>query len=371
MSRRVVLLLIALLSPLSSVATEVANLYTARVDASLKLETGLSQGFDQVLVRVSGQRNALSNALVIGQKSSVRQYLVQYGYIDEGGKRWLEVTFNQEAVDRLLRQANLPIWGSLRPMTIVWLATEQNFERELVSEQSPLLAEANLADVLRQRGVPMMLPLLDLDDIMLVDAADVWGNFPVPAIQASARYSADQMVMAKLYQLSGEQYQLQWSVYQLADMQPNAIAKAWHQSQLQGELNTLLPEWLEQMADVFGQQYATQAGLSATDSVQVKIHNLTDLSRVLRAEQSLSSMAMVSQVDLQDFSANYAIFRVNLLGAAQDFYRALALDKQLQAMETFETPMVGADGNVVEENTAVDQQAPETKPAMPSYMWQM
>ncbi|MBW8192203.1 DUF2066 domain-containing protein [Neiella marina] len=364
MSRRVVVLLLVLLSPLQLLAAEVANLYTARVDASVKLQSGLSQGFDQVLVRVSGQRAALSNALVMAQRQSVKQYLVQYGYIDDGGKRWLEVTFNQEAVDRLLRQANLPIWGSLRPMTIVWLAAEQDFERELVNEQSPLLENANLRDVLRQRGIPMMQPLLDLDDIMLVDAADIWGNFPGPAIEASSRYSADQMVMAKLYEIGGDEYQIQWSFYQLSNKQPTGIHKAWYQNQLNGSLDTLLPEWLEQMADTLGQQFATQTGLSATDSVQVKIYNLTDLARVLKAEQSLASMAMVSQVALQDFSANQAVFSVNLLGAAADFYQALALDKQLQALEP-------AFAESEPMNDGEDDDSEPSEPEMPAYMWQM
>nr|WP_285817655.1 DUF2066 domain-containing protein [Echinimonas agarilytica] len=329
--------------PFWASAVEVANLYTARVDAKLKLNDGLAQAFDQVIVRNSGHRDSLANVLVSQQRSKVKDYLVQYGNIDEGGKRWLEVAFNQEAIDRLLRQANLPIWGSLRPMTIVWLVEEENFKRELLNDQSPILQDSELKVAARSRGVPLMLPLLDLDDISTVDPSDIWGQFPGPARQASARYSADQMVMAKLFSIGAEQYQLQWSVYDLSGG-PLDVQPAWMSNALTGDKQTLMMEWLEQMADEFGAHFATQTGLVAADSVQVIVYNLSDLKRVLEAESSLAGMAIVSQVELQQIDGNQAVFNVNLLGPSDDFYRALELDKRLDALEV----------------------APEE---LPSYMW--
>ena len=305
-------------APLFALSVEVSHLYVARVDATLQLESGLSKGFEQVVVRVSGQRSALENELIKQQGSRLRDYISQYGYIEDDGARWLEISFNQEAMQRLLRQANLPIWGSLRPVSLVWLVQEQDYKRELVGESSSLFQQSQLRELIQQRGVPIMLPLLDLDDISLVDASDVWGQFTGSIAQASARYGADQMVLAKLYKLSATEHQLQWRMYSL-DQSNGVAAPSWFEESLTGDIATLLPEWWQQMSDALGGRYATRVGITEADNVQIVIYNLTDLSRVLGAESSLKQMAMVSQVDLFQIDGSQAVFTIHLLGAAADF----------------------------------------------------
>ena len=147
MSRTLRLLLLIGFLPLAAFAVEVEGIFVARVDASLGLNEGLAQSFEQVIVRASGQRSALVSPLISQQRKRLKDYVGQYGYTEIDGKRWLEVTFNQDAVELLLRQANLPIWGSLRPLTLIWLVQEQNFKRELVSDSSLLLGQAKLNQI--------------------------------------------------------------------------------------------------------------------------------------------------------------------------------------------------------------------------------
>lgn len=357
------LLLVVALLPFTSAAVEVENLYVARVDAGLALNEGLMQSFEQVVVRASGQRNALVNPLISQQRKRLKDYVGQYGYIEADGKRWLEVTFNQEAMERLLRQANLPVWGSLRPLTLVWLVQEENFKRELVTDSAFILEQAQVSQIMQERGVPMLLPLLDLDDITAVDQADVWGLFLEPVLQASARYEADQVVLAKLYQLDGEEYQLSWHFYPLSS-EPDKTPNAWTQGEIKGKLPKVVAEWWHQMSDALGERFATRASNAQADHVAIAIYNLTDLSRVLAAEKSLANMAMVSQVELQQVDGNQSIFKVHLLAPAEDFFQALKLDQQLEPMALNSEPEPQA-------MESVQQELAEKEPVepLPSYMW--
>ena len=47
-------------------------------------------------------------------------------------------------------------------------------------------------------GLPVSLPLMDLDDNMAVTATDVWGRFADPVLKASQRYGAEMVVLGKL-----------------------------------------------------------------------------------------------------------------------------------------------------------------------------
>lgn len=365
------LLLICLLSPLATFAVELSKLYVAKVDAELSTKQGLSVGFDQVMIRASGQRSVLQHPVIQEHKKRLRDYIVQYGHIEEEGRRWLEVTFNQEAIERLLRLANQPIWGSLRPLTLVWLVQEQNFSRELVGESSPLLQQARVAQMTQERGVPVILPLLDLDDMMQVEAADVWGHFLEPVQQASLRYNPDQIVLAKLYQPTENQYELQWRIYPFSDGGESAVLTPWYQGQISGESPELLAQWWQQMSDVLGQRFATQTAGMEAETIDIAIHNLTDLPRVLAAEKSLSAMAMVSTASLQQLDASRALFSIQLLGTADDFFNALKLDKRLQPLELepkkFES--LDLESQELESQEIEPTTESQTLPTIPAYMW--
>ena len=48
------------------------------------------------------------------------------------------------------------------------------------------------------KTMPVIFPLMDLDDLMNVNEADVQGNFPNAVYPTSQRYQADYFVLATL-----------------------------------------------------------------------------------------------------------------------------------------------------------------------------
>jgi len=70
----------------------------------------------------------------------------------------------------------VPIWGKQRPSTLVWLVVEDEGGRRLIGTDE----ESEYLSVLKERasvrGIPMLIPLLDLEDNARLKPSDVWGG---------------------------------------------------------------------------------------------------------------------------------------------------------------------------------------------------
>ena len=85
----------------------------------------------------------------------------------------LTLRFDPARVDRLLRQANEPVWGLRRPLVLLWWVDERNGSRQLMGESTAAEQWQQLSAAAVRRGLPLMLPLMDLDDSMAVASADL------------------------------------------------------------------------------------------------------------------------------------------------------------------------------------------------------
>ena len=146
-----------------------ADLYDAEaVVADEGVETRnatLSRLLGDVLVRVSG--NARIGAQPAAREvldrapSLVEQY--RYRTADQDGEvqRILWARFDRGAVERMLRERNLPVWVQ-RPRVLLWVATERGGRRALLNLDNLPEGRAAVLARAQQRGMPLQLPLMDL-----------------------------------------------------------------------------------------------------------------------------------------------------------------------------------------------------------------
>src|SRR5262249_13131842 len=81
-----------------------------------------------------------------GALGNAKRYVQRFGYNADGT---LQVGFDGVAVDQLLVQAGLPVWGKERPSTLVWLGGD--------ADSSPNAHEA-IERAARLRGIPVVWP---------------------------------------------------------------------------------------------------------------------------------------------------------------------------------------------------------------------
>src|SRR5690606_41001353 len=106
--------------------------------------------------------------------------------------------FDGVSLSRALRQAGLPDWGTERPDVLVWLAVDDGGDRYLVSESGGQHIAPLVRQAARRRGLPVTLPLLDVEDQRALLFSDVWGGFFGRVETASQRYQPQVILTGKL-----------------------------------------------------------------------------------------------------------------------------------------------------------------------------
>ena len=163
-------------------------------------QSALKQALRQVIVKLSGSADVLTNPGVRAALSSPQSYLRSYRFGFEDGKTFYIADFDQAKLSSLLQREMLPLWGAVRPETLVWIAEEQgNASRTILDETSPSVLKDTLQATAKERGVPLSLPLMDLTDSVNITSFDVWGRFVEPLKLASSRYATDNIIGARIY----------------------------------------------------------------------------------------------------------------------------------------------------------------------------
>ncbi|TDF41609.1 DUF2066 domain-containing protein [Alteromonadaceae bacterium M269] len=339
-----------------------ADVVTGLYDAVTRIESqsqsaqsrATRQGMEQVLVKVSGDQNILQNSDIRAHVRRANDYLLQFNFGMEDGALTFQSTFEKSKIDRIIKDAGFPIWGSRRPSTLFWLAVESDddSERFIVSEADSLLIKNTALRASKRRGLVVDFPLLDLDDIEKVHVVDVWGRFMDNLVNASDRYDVESVLVARLYKatslideddsvpelLKAEQgeasWQLDWSL-QLANQTYNGT---YNGSLSEPLIDNLIDEVANQLASRFA------IGLSdnrfANERIDIKVVGLENMRQLVKTTEVLRSVAAISDVSMTSITGDIATFELTLLGTEQDFLTALSLEKSIvRRRDQFDQPV--------------------------------
>ncbi len=228
---RLTLLLLALQAPGVARAVEVTWIYEAVVpvvdqSAAARVDAARA-GLLQVLTRITGLPSvpgseALEAALAapdryynrfVFEKPPVPANIEQGAEADEQPALLLRLRFVQSAVLALVREAGLPIWRSERPMVIVWLVADAGDGRRILGADSNSPVVQSLTRRALERGVPLQLPLMDLQDQLEVEPGAVWGRLSQSLVPASERYSAEIILIGRLQAGAGGLWSGSWEFW--------------------------------------------------------------------------------------------------------------------------------------------------------------
>lgn len=197
-------------------AAEVTDLYQSQVAAGGRTPThqrqAMAAALKEVAVKVSG-RTDLDASQLTGVLKNAERYVQSYAY--EGGDKthplMMRVTFDSVGLNGALRDVGLPVWSSNRPKVLLWMVLDQAGQRRMVTQE----LDGDLMDQVKtlgkQRGLPLSLPLNDVQDMQAISPADIWGGFMENVKLASDRYHPDILVLAKIHK-AGLLWQGDWQI---------------------------------------------------------------------------------------------------------------------------------------------------------------
>ncbi|NWL78159.1 DUF2066 domain-containing protein [Pseudomonas taiwanensis] len=217
-----VLLCLTLLG-LPAHAETAENLYQVREPvASQQPEErtqALVRALETLVVRLSGDPKAAQSPALEAVRKDPQQLISQYGY--EG--QTLVVDFDPVTTERTLRQAGIPLWSANRPAILAWwLNRSGEGSNNLVGDGQD--AATPLRQAAQNRGLPLRLPIADLDEQLLATPEQLTSAKPGALTQASERYGADALLAVDASEADGK-WQAQWRLW-LGDSREQGTAEA-------------------------------------------------------------------------------------------------------------------------------------------------
>lgn len=306
-------------------AARVSGLYEAEVVVADKTEesreAGLGDALARVITKVTGQRNPRSNPVIADAVASPGRFVQQFRYRQEDvpggsvqtqppttqGPRWfLWAKFDAGVVDGLIADAGLRIWGRLRPDVMLWVVVEDSGERRILGgDESPELA-AVLLDAAKLRGVPVVLPLLDLEDQSRLRPSDVWGGFWERIHAASDRYQANVILTGRVYRLLPSLWEGKFALTIGDDLQE------WTG---QGDiLELLLSDAVNDVADRLAQRFSGPGMLVDAAGFDVVVDGVRSVSDYARTLEYLGALEQITDVSVTRVVADEVRFKVQARG---------------------------------------------------------
>ncbi|EJM64348.1 hypothetical protein PMI29_03131 [Pseudomonas sp. GM49] len=208
-------LLVSCLSVVSLVshAETVKGLYQVREPVNgqspEERDQATQRALDTLVLRLTGDPKAAQSPGLAAIRKDPQQIISQYGF-DAGPPEVLKVDFDPGTTEQALRRAGLAMWGPNRPSILGWWLNDSTEGSSLVGDGQA--SAAPLRRAAQHRGLPLRLPLADLNEQIVATAPNLEGADPAPLHAASERYNADAL-LAVHAQEEGGQWQAKWRLW--------------------------------------------------------------------------------------------------------------------------------------------------------------
>lgn len=209
-------------SPISS-AVEVKGLYEIELIANSQSADDRTQAIKQamyaVLSRVLVSEDISKIPAVQQALASAQNYVKQSQYslisTDEQPDteaRLLRVQFDEDQLMEVMRKSQVGIWSEIRPQTLVWLVVDDEEGRRFYNADIMPELESALAFASKLKGVPMIFPMLDLEEQQKISVSEVLGADSRNLLAVSARYEVTSVMAGRIVNKAGC-WQGEWAFY--------------------------------------------------------------------------------------------------------------------------------------------------------------
>lgn len=308
-------------------AGTVSDLYqvTLPVDGerSSPSDLQMSSGLAKVLVKVSGNSSIAEDSQIQSQLKLPARTLKQFSYIAKEGGEYLVLDFHPSVIDSLVTRTGFKPLGEQRPTVLLWFASDLSGEQDYLLSNDPFHKALQLAA--KSRGLPLQFPLFDLTDQVALTTADLWTLQGQSITQASARYNPDAVIGGRLTKITPKGVTVAGLFINGGDNQP--IAES-------GNIDQVANAVINRVADNLFKPVVSYKLSHFQTGIAVQVENISNLSDYIRLIDFLKGLSVVSQVKIEQATGNQITVRLELDGSEEQLRQAIALEPQLQAVDS-------------------------------------
>lgn len=318
-------------------AVTVDNLYTVEVPVAdqtttLRLEA-FQEAFRQLIVKVSGSDDALNSPAFKGPLQNSSRYVKQFTYFarenegeqELGSVLYLKIDFDQRLVQSLLRENQFPVWGRERPGNLLVISYDVNERVKLVSgETTPDLVDM-LDNAAEKHGLPLLYPLMDLEDISLIRVNDVVSRHIDKIEIMASRYAPDTLVVGQIVGRSDTGWLGDWEVRfddQLFKWQHRASSE-----------EVVVNQLVEHLSRVLALEYALQSNSNSKQNLLMSISGLEGIAYLIEAHRYLQTLTVVDSARVSGIEGDVVTFDIKLNNEIEDLQRLIEFGEVLEQEE--------------------------------------
>lgn len=294
-------------------------------------DEAVAEALNRVLIRATGNDSVTELEAIAAAVETPNRFLSTFRFErsdvtltnvlgESVPTKLMVMQFDRGAVEQLLIDNSLPVWGSKRPVTLVWLADRLEGDDHILADSEHGSSAQRLKDYSRERGIPLTLPIMDLDDTLNVDFTDVYGLFVDNLDAASERYQPDAVLIGRLSR-QGDEFQANF-VYRLQDERRRYQVSASSRSRLMEAL-------VDQMSIRLANQYAVVLDPTLAGQLSLRVTAVDNLATLAEVERYLQSQNLITRVTLRQVEPDAVRFDLEISGSEAQLRDILALDDRL------------------------------------------
>jgi hypothetical protein len=324
------LVLLALEAP----AEMVRDLYAAQVPVSGQdsraLASASRDAMSEVLVKVTGSEEVLSNPGIATALGEARQHVQQYAYVRDDsrpGELSARFEFDGSYITRLVTEAREPLWTANRPRVLVWMVLERDGERQFVSADTEPELAAELVTAFARRGVPLQLPLFDLADYTALSVDELWRLYQPSLLAASRRYEVEDVLAGRAVALSSGEWVGDWSY----------LYGGYGGDRLDRSISAPLPagflrDGVAMVAEAMAARYAVAPSGNSGDGLRMSVSGVASYADYAAVVSWLEGLELVEHANVERLAGDQLELRLQAQADAAQLASVIELNDRLRPL---------------------------------------
>jgi hypothetical protein len=215
--------------------------------------------------------------------------------------------------------------GRERPGSLLVVSYDVNETISLVSSDTTPEVIELLDEAAVKLGVPVLFPLMDLEDIALVNIGDIVSRQYENIDILADRYGPDALVIGQIVGRSGQGWHGDWEV---------RFAEQVFKWKFKGSSKQqVIDQAIKHLARVLALEYALEDHRRVDRALLMSVSAMPKFNQLISVQRYLESLSVVDSVRVALISGDVVTFKLKLRNDAEDLQRLIELGETLEQLD--------------------------------------
>lgn len=283
----------------ASVAIQAADLdwlYDVEFSVSDQSEqerlVALRDGLETVLIRITGLRELPDSPRIDEAFDDLNAYQLQFRYEEDAASEHndnrtrLIINYDENAIQVLIREAELPVWSSQRPRVLFLISIVDGEHRTVLNEAERHAVQDVIRATASRRGVAYSQPLMDFTDRLILREGAIAFDFVASVAPLRRRVQADLVSLVRVDPLLFNQHRIWLSIHDAIGQRVQVFDG--------GDLSAAVAEVVDRTADYLAQRFSVTGG-EAT-ALHLAVTGISDIVEYKAVIDYLSKWEFIDRV---------------------------------------------------------------------------